>query len=82
MDNILKLIMMEIVLYNATKMVIPSLAISNNSYMFHNTGNTGTNAYAIYDFQSDKTFKTSLKIGKCNTWADIKTFRLEYSTNV
>ena len=44
-------------------MVIPSLAISNNSYMFHNTGNTGTNV-VIYDFQSDKTFKTSLKLEK------------------
>jgi len=64
-----------------TKYVIPSISLSGNNYYMHNSGNTGTNAWSIYDFQSVKLFGGSLKIGKVNTWADIKTFRFRYSTD-
>ena len=66
---------------NASKYVIPSIALSNNAYYMHNGGSLGTSAWSIYDFQSVKTFGGSLKFGKNNTWADVKTFRFKYSTD-
>ena len=66
---------------SGSKYVIPSIALSNNAYYMHNSGNLGTNAWSIYDFQSVKTFGGSLKFGKNNTWADVKTFRFRYSTD-
>ena len=66
---------------NGSKYVIPSIALSNNAYYMHNGGSLGTSAWSIYDFQSVKTFGGSLKFGKNNTWADVKTFRFKYSTD-
>ena len=66
---------------NNSKYVIPSIALSNNAYYMHNGGSLGTSAWSIYDFQSVKTFGGSLKFGKNNTWADVKTFRFKYSTD-
>ncbi len=65
----------------SSKFVIPSIALANNNYWFHNQGNTGTNAYWQIDYQSNRIFSDTLRVGKTNTWGDVKRFKFEYSTD-
>jgi hypothetical protein len=71
---------------SSSRFAIPEKALlSSGNYPQYFPGDShsisGLNTYYQYDFKENKTFKTKIKVGKCNTWGDVYSYRFQYSTD-
>ena len=72
--------------FTSTKYTIPANSLTGGGlYPHYFAGDTqtisGLNTYYQYDFKENKNFSTKIKVGKCNTYGDVYSFRFQYSTD-